>query len=265
MIKKLEKNENIITSGIFAARREFPANTDIPMHWHDFIELEYIIRGSGKNIIDGKAYDIKENTLFFTIPTNFHKFIFDEETILVNITLSETFCDYRLLFSLAANNQNAISFLPADSPFVNNLIFELVSAVENNNIDYSALLTETLIMKINQLIQLKSADVTNYVESAIIYIINKFRSNISLSAAAEYAGITPAYLSALFVKETGINFKEYLNSIRYNYAKNLLKYSKMNISEICYESGFEDYSNFLRGFKARFGISPGKFKKERKT
>jgi len=45
--------------------------------------------------------------------------------------------------------------------------------------------------------------------------------------------------------------------------------SDMSVSEICYESGFEDYANFLRRFKVIYGMPPGQYrqisKKERET
>lgn len=64
----------------------------------------------------------------------------------------------------------------------------------------------------------------------------------------------------IFKKELGITFKQYLNKLQFDYAAKLLKFSNMNISEICYESGFKDYANFERHFKSHFKITPTKYK-----
>lgn len=262
MIKKFEKNNEIISNGISVTKRDFRANSAISIHRHDFIELEYILEGHGTNVIDGREYELKKNTLFFTLPTDFHEYTFDEDTALINITLSESFCDCKIFYFLsAAGIDNAISIKDSDLTFVNALVFELFSAVKNNNTEYYTLLLNTLIIKATQFSRKKTSVSGGYAQDAMMYIMSNFRTDITLKTTAEYIGITPAYLSAVFYKETGIHFKDYLNSMRYDYAKKLLKHTKMSISEISYECGFCDFSNFLRGYKARFGISPGNDRK----
>ncbi len=265
MIERLAKSQTILSDGITVTRKEIKANSVSNIHWHDFIELEYIVCGKGKNIYDGKEYELKKNTLFFATPINFHEMIYEEDTVLINITLSETICKHSEIFLFASvNSENAITFSEDDAVFVEKLIFELMEAVERRNREYYTVLLDALLIKTKQLLKKKNIAATGYAQTAMLYIINNFRTNISLSSVAEHVGLTPTYLSAIFAKETGINFKEYLNSMRFEYAKKLLKYSGMSISEVSYEIGFEDYSNFLRGFKARFGISPGKYRKNEK-
>ena len=88
------------------------------------------------------------------------------------------------------------------------------------------------------------------------YIINHFREKVTLEDVARYAGLTPAYASAVFKKEMATNFKRYLNNLRFSYAKNLLTCSDMSVTQICGECGFEDYPNFIRRFKKHFGMTP---------
>ena len=45
------------------------------------------------------------------------------------------------------------------------------------------------------------------------------------------------------------------------YAKKLLEHSSLTVSQVCRESGFDDYPNFVRRFSARFGSSPSKMRK----
>ena len=91
MLNRLPKENKILEDGISVTRRELSQKNFVPMHWHDFVEIEYILRGSGKNIIDGKEYEMKRNTLFFCSPVNFHRIECSDDTILINITLSECF------------------------------------------------------------------------------------------------------------------------------------------------------------------------------
>lgn len=52
----------------------------------------------------------------------------------------------------------------------------------------------------------------------------------------------------------------YVNEIKTGYAARLLRESKMDIKEIAFESGFENYSNFFRQFKKIQGYTPEKYR-----
>lgn len=263
MLERLSKEDQILANGISVERKGLTSNAFVDTHWHDFVEIEYILAGHGKNIIDGTEYELKQNTLFFCSPVNFHRMEFDDETVLINITLSENICDPSALYLLiSAKNENAVVFSEADSIFVKNLIFELAAAVEERDKDYYSLLVNALLIKTVKHLQKKRIPSLNYVQAAMLYILNNFQNRITLTDTADYVGLSPAYLSALFSRDTGSTFKEYLNTMRFEHAKKLLQYSELSISEICTECGFEDYANFLRGFKAHTGISPGRYRKE---
>ena len=72
-------------------------------------------------------------------------------------------------------------------------------------------------------------------------------------------GLTPTYLSALFKKESGQNFTDYVTTLRITRAKELLCCTKKLISEIAYEVGFRDYRYFSQIFKKQTGMTPRQF------
>ncbi|MCL2209227.1 MAG: response regulator [Treponema sp.] len=97
------------------------------------------------------------------------------------------------------------------------------------------------------------------------YINKNFASgggvgSISLYSTASYVGISPNHLSAVFVKETGENFIEYLTKIRLEKAKLLLQNTDMKSSDIAYETGFNDPHYFSHIFKKNVGISPKEYR-----
>lgn len=263
MIERLSKENNISAEGISIEKKTIYG--EFNTHWHDFTEIEFFINGSGKYVIDGKTHEIKKNMLFFMTPINFHRVSIDENAEMVNIMFSENICNNTALFMLASGmKENSVTFSDEEATFVKSVLFELISAVKNKDkAYYSALLDVLLLKTVNR--TKKSIPNLTYVQSAMLYILNNFRSDISLADAAQYVGLSPAYLSSVFSKESGIRFKEYLNSVRFDYARKMLTYSDMNISEICFESGFDDYANFIRSFKNRFGSSPGRFRKNVKN
>ena len=83
-----------------------------------------------------------------------------------------------------------------------------------------------------------------------------FRYNLSLQ---EYAQLCHRSLSS-FKREFQARFSrppgKWLLQRRLDYSAGLLRHSALNISEIAFQSGFEDVSHFSRVFKARFGVSP---------
>jgi AraC-like DNA-binding protein len=83
-----------------------------------------------------------------------------------------------------------------------------------------------------------------------------FRFNLSLE---EFARLSHRSLSS-FKRDFQARFQEppgkWLLRKRLEYASALLGNSKMNVTEIAFESGFEDVSHFSRVFKERFGVPP---------
>ncbi|MGM0432018.1 MAG: helix-turn-helix domain-containing protein [Spirochaetota bacterium] len=97
-------------------------------------------------------------------------------------------------------------------------------------------------------------------ERALHYIHTHYAERITLEEAAEYAALSPTYFSKVFKEEIGVNFTRYINQIRVNHAKTLLKTTPCTLIEIAGLVGFEDQSYFSRVFKQELGISPGKYR-----
>ncbi len=91
------------------------------------------------------------------------------------------------------------------------------------------------------------------------YIFNNFDKKIILSEVAEIANMNPSAFSRFFKRVNRKTFKEYVNEIRIGYACKLLTEHQYNITRICYESGFNNISNFNRQFKKITGRSPSEY------
>lgn len=93
------------------------------------------------------------------------------------------------------------------------------------------------------------------------YIENHYMENISLKEVSELVCYSTAYFSALFKKNTGQNFLEYLQETRINNAKKMLKNSELSIAAICESIGYSDTKTFNKTFKKITGLSPREFRK----
>ena len=92
------------------------------------------------------------------------------------------------------------------------------------------------------------------------YVVDHYPEHLKLSDLAELAGMSPVSFSRFFHQRTGRTLSEYIVDIRLGFAARMLVDSPKNISEICYECGFNNLSNFNRIFKARRNCTPREFR-----
>lgn len=220
-------------------------------HPHDFFEIEYICSGTGVYNVDGVGHEARGGMLFLMTPISFHS-VKTDSLELYNVMFSENICDEQMLAELVLLGSLAVMVDDVDRGFFDALFFELAKA--NRDEKYSAYLLNSIIGK------LRSYSVEHKTErtpiaKGMFYLISNFRNNPTLAETAAYAGFSPTYFSSVFKRETGVSFKEYVDNLRFNYAKKLAESTDMSVSEIAAESGFEDYPNFIRRFKSRFGLS----------
>jgi two-component system response regulator YesN len=105
-------------------------------------------------------------------------------------------------------------------------------------------------------------DNNNLVENAKKIIEKNFAGDISLEQVAKHVHLSPAYLSELFKKETGMSFIDYKTIIRIEHAKKLLETPAMNISEISGKVGYSDPKYFSKLFKRITGKTIYEYRKE---
>ncbi|NIK75112.1 two-component system response regulator YesN [Paenibacillus castaneae] len=94
------------------------------------------------------------------------------------------------------------------------------------------------------------------VKEVIHYVRNHYDKPIGLTEAADYIAVTPPHLSKVFKEEMGITFIKWLNQLRMEEAKRLLKHTFLKTYEIAEKVGFQDYKYFSLIFKKHTGYSP---------
>lgn len=107
-------------------------------------------------------------------------------------------------------------------------------------------------------------DYSSLVSSAIENIKEHYQSDISLSGIAELLGVTNAYLSVRFLKETGDNFTEYLRNYRIKRACDLIQNTDKKMYEIAFQVGYDNPQYFSSVFKSVMGMSPKSYMREYK-
>lgn len=92
------------------------------------------------------------------------------------------------------------------------------------------------------------------------YINDHYAEPLKLSDLAELVGMSPVAFSRFFRQRTGRTLSDYIVDIRLGFAARMLVDSSKNISEICYECGFNNLSNFNRTFKMKRNYTPRDFR-----
>lgn len=92
------------------------------------------------------------------------------------------------------------------------------------------------------------------------FIAANFRDEIRLTELAKKAGMSPSSFSRFFKLRTGRSLSDYIIGIRLDVAARELVSTKKAISDICFESGFKNVSNFNRIFKKNKGCTPKEFR-----
>ena len=92
------------------------------------------------------------------------------------------------------------------------------------------------------------------------YINDHYSEQLRLNDLAALAGMSPVAFSRFFRVRTNRTLSDYIADIRLGFAARMLVDTTRNISEICYECGFNNLSNFNRMFKAKRGSTPREFR-----
>lgn len=107
-------------------------------------------------------------------------------------------------------------------------------------------------------IGLENDRVSNYhrlIEMAKKIVIANCSGDVSLENIARELGLSSFYLSKLFKKEEGINYKDFVISVRMEKAKELIHEGKLNVNEVAIAVGYNNNTYFGKAFKNYFGIT----------
>ncbi len=113
--------------------------------------------------------------------------------------------------------------------------------------------------KVFDLGSIKNAEL---IKAAIKYINENYKNDITLADISGYIKLNPSYFSAIFKKETGIGFSDYVNKVRVDESKRLLSDTRISILDIALDVGFESQSYFTKVFKKFTGMTPKQYREK---
>ena len=106
-----------------------------------------------------------------------------------------------------------------------------------------------------------SGFMANGINEALAYINSHLTGDFNETDLAAISGCTASYFSRNFKRHTGMALVQYVNRLRINLACQLLmNKDELSITDICYDVGFNNISNFNRQFLALKSMSPSRFR-----
>jgi len=100
------------------------------------------------------------------------------------------------------------------------------------------------------------------VGKVISYVESHYPETISVNKIADILEINRSHLYRVFKKSMGIGLEEYILNVRFTNALLLLKKNEYTTKQIAESVGFQDYPNFLKTFKKRYGVTPKHYRSD---
>lgn len=255
----------ICNKNVHISERHINKNHIVPMHWHEFFELEVVFEGSATHIINNTEFELKAGSAYIITYCDFHQIIPHEDLKIFNLSFMPSQLNEKLANEFYTSAVEFISFF--DNESFNDICDIFKRALNYKSSDFpfedillNAVATEIIIYFLKHCKSFSKSSTPIVIQQAINIINSNFCKNITLLQTAEKLNISPNYLGSLFKKQVGISFNRYLNNIKLEFACGQLLTSQKSIKKIALESGFCSVEYFLSVFKRYIGMTPTEFK-----
>ena len=209
-------------------------------------------KGSAVLKTEGRSYPITPGTLFFTWPDQIYTLEGDSLFTYLYITFNGQDADALLQRFRISPSQSVY-------PGMEHLLEFWMTSIRRITDLNAAALTESVVLYSLSFInnpELGAQQDTDRFEKILGYIHRSYADpSLSIAKVADMFFYSKKYLSALFVKNTGERFSEYLNQLRIRQAQ-LLMSQDLSVSELAARCGFANPSYFSKVFKRITGVSP---------
>jgi AraC-like DNA-binding protein len=268
-------------SDCFTLLSRVKSSFNFPLHCHEEFELNFIRNAKGaKRVIGDHIEEIDELELvligpnlqhaWFThkcksneikeITVQFHKDLFDEKLLRRN--------QLSFIRNMFEKSSRGIMFSKATAEQLSDRITNLDKKTGFDSVlELMSILHDLSISRNMRILSDSSFNATEHythssrrVEKTLEYMNQNFDKPVTLTDISKLVNMSEVSFSRFFKQRTGNTFVESLNEIRLGHASRILIETTQNISEVAYDCGFNNISNFNRIFKKKKGCTPKEFR-----
>lgn len=258
---------------------------DNPFHFHHLCELVWIEQSFGKRVIGDNIDNFGEGDLVLMSPNVPHiwqndpvflhkKKGFRAKAIVIYfppdfiLNLSDEPLIVHPVQELIRNAGRGLQFYGDTSRQVTGLMTSMAQADGLNKIIFFLSIVEKLSQS-KEFEFLASECYTNKYDAkdtsriAVVYqfLMQNFHRGITLDEAAATCNMSPTAFCRFFKSRTQKSFVQVLNELRVGHACKLLQNKDYSIADVCYESGFNNLTNFNKFFKHFKGKTPSEYRR----
>ena len=264
----------------FSIRKDIIPNINNTWHYHKEIELICFHKGYGTQFIGDhiKSFgpgDIvlvgKDLPHYWKYDTKYHSVEDSSSPYSTVIHFMDNFIGEKFLFLPEASGINALLDRAKNGILLSgeeaSVIAEKMEKIyHSNGMEKVVALLECLMTMANfkNLPALSSigfkynmrASEKEKLNSIYSFALSNFKKKILLEEIAAVADLVPNSFCRYFKNRTGKTFSQFLTELRIGYARKLLIENQLDIKQICFESGFNNFSCFHKQFKSITGRTP---------
>lgn len=256
---------------------EFLIKKSLDVHIHSDIELFYLMEGQVDFYLEDKPYKMEKEDFLIVNADKRHSYIARSDVLIACLYIS-----YAELSKMV--KQNVILFW-CNSVLEDNEMYDEVRSVlkrivseqfHNKGKDeiYMNYLYYELLHILTHDFLLNKEDENYKTEEHKFddrkhkiseYVRKNYDKPISLNDLSKKLFLSNAYLSKYIKRQFGMNFTDYVNSVRLNYAVSQLLYSDKSVVRIAMDTGFASSAALNKAFKKRYNITPTLYRSQWKN
>lgn len=258
---------------LYSARKH-----DLRSHHHDELELNLIVRGSGRYLIRDRRVDLRVGTLIWLFPEQEHLLIHQSRDLKMWIVVFKKELVDRVIQGANGVHADNWATLGEGAPigsFSRDLLrptwqrltalYEEIQAQHSelaaHNAGLAYLLAASWSAHLRAAPITQGADVHPAVEK-IAHAIHHHPGTENLEDLARGCGLSYSRLSRLFKAQTGVSLVQYRRSQRIeNFLTIFGKGNRRTVTQAAFESGYGSYPQFHRDFTRIVGVNPASFRK----
>ena len=243
----------------------------VPLHLHDYYEVELVQGGTMEQAVNGIPYPSASGDFAFMDLRSVQRIQEPDTPPMVwTLSISQALCAPSVAKLLSGHKFPILGHLPPDALAEFNRLATALQELSastpfaEERATALAILLLTMLLEHGRSPDAKSEEprAHHYIQKALLYMNEYYKEPLTLSSVASEIHISACYLSDLFSRIVGSRFVEYLTRLRLDRARAMLRNTDTPIGEVAAACGFGTVSSFTRAFRRFYGKAPSSYRRE---
>ena len=240
-------------------------------HIHQFSEFVFVIDGELSMTVEGKTEIGRAGDVFLITPFKIHSFRTDEYCKILIFVFSNDFATGLIGEDALYRGRDSALFTPSDDvrEYLRGRLMDAAREfawkkdVESGYRRVKCCVHMLLEEYVSKTTLTTSHKKSETLSSIFLYISQHYRENITLENLSRDLGYTKGHISHCLEAIPNFNFNDLVNSLRVEYAKNIILSGRYRNIDLALESGFSCERSFHRAFKKFTSMTPSEYLKSK--